>query len=583
MIYGLIGGLWILLSDRLLEMAVSDAALLSRLQTLKGWFFILLTALILYGLVKHYITDVQRRDLAIQGVAQGVTSQVGEEFFHCLARDLAHSVGADFVLIGQTLQDGEKVRTIAVNARGTHGENFEYLLAGTPCEQVYKGNLCAFPSKVARQFPQDKMLREMDVESYIGMPLRDSSAEVVGLIVVMHGAALENPALAESLLQIFAARAAAELERLHSHQILEDQFTQISTIFDSLNAVVYVADLESYELLYMNSYAQSLFGQNRPAQKCYEILQSGQTGACPFCTNTLLVKDGKPCPPYIWEFQNTKTGQWFQCIDKAIRWTDNRLVRLEIAIDITEQKEMNRLKDELLSSVSHEMRTPLTAILGYAEYLLENPGSGEERPDLLATLYQEAERLNDLIGNFLQLQRLKARQVKHQFRPQEVGALLNQTAARFRYFSPRHTVTVVLPQNPLHILGDEDALLQILENLLSNAIKYSPAGGIIALEARLLDQEVVISVRDPGMGIPAHELNRIFDRFYRLDNSDRRSIGGTGLGLALVKELVTEHSGRVWAESGQGPGTTFFVALPGIQRLREQDATAPAGEQKGSA
>ena len=126
--------------------------------------------------------------------------------------------------------------------------------------------------------------------------------------------------------------------RRQAEEAIRSQFVQISTIFDSLNALVYVVDMASYRLLYLNKYGAQLFGDGWEGRPCYEVIQGGKTVPCDFCTNDKLVLDGQPLPPYIWEYQNVTSGRWYQCIDKAIRWTDERLVRMEIAIDITERK-----------------------------------------------------------------------------------------------------------------------------------------------------------------------------------------------------------------------------------------------------
>ncbi len=129
-------------------------------------------------------------------------------------------------------------------------------------------------------------------------------------------------------------------ERKKAEQAMLTQFKQFSAIFDSINAVVYASDLESYELLHLNRYGVELFGDQNLGRPCYEVLQSGQTQRCPFCTNDRLVRNGVPEPPHAWEFQNTVTGRWFLCIDRAITWDDGRLVRMEVAVDITERKQV---------------------------------------------------------------------------------------------------------------------------------------------------------------------------------------------------------------------------------------------------
>jgi len=344
---------------------------------------------------------------------------------------------------------------------------------------------------------------------------------------------------------------------------LKSQFDEIRTIFDALNAIVYVADFKTYEMLYLNHQAELLFGP-WAGRRCYEILQSGQSSPCDFCTNDRLVVDGEPQPPYIWECQNTVNQRWYQCIDKAIRWPDGRQVRLEIAIDITETKEMERLKDEMLSSVNHEMRTPLTAILGFAEYLVDNDPPAEERRGYMQILLTESIRLNQLIDNFLHLNRIKARRESYRMVPLHPSILLRSLENKFAATSSRHHLRVEADQDLPAFWGDLDGILLVLDNLISNAVKYSPQGSDITIGADVENGEVRLWVKDQGIGMPPGELERIFDDFYRVDNTDRRQTGGAGLGLALAREIVNLHHGRIWAQSVPGQGSTFFLSLPAV-------------------
>ncbi|HEX8960281.1 MAG TPA: ABC transporter substrate binding protein [Geobacteraceae bacterium] len=235
---------------------------------------------------------------------------------------------------------------------------------------------------------------------------------------------------------------------------------------------------------------------------------------------------------------------------------------LAIVRDITERKAMERMKDEVISAVSHEMRTPLTAMLGFTEFLMENKVDSEIQQEYLGIVHHETERLSELIGNFLDLQRMKAQQTVYQFRPLMVRPLLEEAAVLFSGASHEHRITIQCPDEMPLVLGDEMRLHQVLNNLLSNAIKYSPGHGEIILGARREEDGVVLWVRDEGMGIAPEVLDKIFERFYRVDSTDRRSTGGTGLGLALVREIVLAHGGRVLVESTVGKGSTFYVFLP---------------------
>jgi two-component system, OmpR family, phosphate regulon sensor histidine kinase PhoR len=351
-------------------------------------------------------------------------------------------------------------------------------------------------------------------------------------------------------------------KRRQAEVALRNQFAQISTIFDSMNAIIYVADLQTYELLFMNRHACGIFGDDWQGRKCYEVLHGGRPVPCSYCATPRLIVDGQPQPPVISEFLSETTGKWYQCLDRVIEWPDGRLVRMEIAIDISERKEIERLKDEMISAVSHEMRTPLTAMIGFTEFLMENEVEPAQLHSYLATIHKESERLNTLIGNFLDLQKTKQRHDTYQFSPVLPLVLLHDAIDLFAAGQERHNLAVSCPASLPAIRGDEGKLHQVMTNLISNACKYSPAGTTIDAGARQAGDEIVIWVKDQGIGVPVELREKIFEKFYRVDNSDRRRVGGTGLGLALVKEIVAAHGGRVWVEGNDGEGSTFYVALP---------------------
>jgi len=234
-----------------------------------------------------------------------------------------------------------------------------------------------------------------------------------------------------------------------------------------------------------------------------------------------------------------------------------RLVR-----DVTREREVERLKDELVSVVSHELRTPLASLVGFAELLLSREFPELQRRQFLQTMLQEGQRLTSLINDFLDLQRIESGN-------QEVVPLVStlppllHAAAQAAGADPLCPIQVELSDDLPPVLVDPDRLRQILGNLLSNARKYSPSGGAIRLTARRDAAMVEIAVQDQGLGLPAEALPQLFRRFYRVDSSDRRAIRGTGLGLAISHKLVEAQGGRLWAESaGPGQGATFRFTVP---------------------
>jgi len=244
-------------------------------------------------------------------------------------------------------------------------------------------------------------------------------------------------------------------------------------------------------------------------------------------------------------------------------WGDQKLC-VAIVRDISEREKIHRLKDEMLSSISHEMRTPLTAILGFTELMLSGDFERERERHFLRLSYQEGERLRELIDDLLDLQRLRAGFVGEAMEPVDLPLLMYEVAGLCCTSDSLHAVRVECADDLPKPIGDAGKLLRALKNLFANAIKYSPEGGEICLRAEpSADRNLVrVAVADQGLGIPEEALSQLFDRFFRVYHPQVKNIRGTGLGLALVKEIARVHGGRVWCDSTLGEGSTFTIELP---------------------
>lgn len=233
-----------------------------------------------------------------------------------------------------------------------------------------------------------------------------------------------------------------------------------------------------------------------------------------------------------------------------------------IVSDLTERKEMDRLKDEMICAVGHEIHTPLAAMIGYAELMMDMDFPPEQRREYLEIIRHESERLAELFDNFLNLQAIKIGKTPTLFEPVEIETILRQTIDLFKGASRKHQLELSCQAGLPAINGETELLYRVFLNLVSNAIKYSPEGGLISLAAYQEGASVVVRITDPGIGIDPAAHERIFESFYRVDNRNNRRVGGTGLGLPLVRETVNLHGGRVWVESQIGQGASFFVVLP---------------------
>jgi PAS domain S-box-containing protein len=235
---------------------------------------------------------------------------------------------------------------------------------------------------------------------------------------------------------------------------------------------------------------------------------------------------------------------------------------LAVIRDISDRKEIEKMREAMLSNISHEMRTPLTAMLGFLEFVIENPVGETELREYHTIMHREAERLNEMITNFLDMQRLKAKLSGNHFKPVDLRTLIEGVVALFAGPAALHSFVVGVPATLPPVLGDAELLHQAIVNLLSNAVKYSPQGSEITLDARLEGKRAILSVKDRGIGIPRESLEKVFDMFYRVQITSKHHATGTGLGLALVKEIAETHKGQVWAESTLGQGSTFYISLP---------------------
>jgi PAS domain S-box-containing protein len=233
--------------------------------------------------------------------------------------------------------------------------------------------------------------------------------------------------------------------------------------------------------------------------------------------------------------------------------------------EITRFRQADALKDTFISIVSHELKTPVAVIKGYAETLsrsdaLNDPALAHE---LLATIVEESDRLARLVDDLLDASRLQAGGLPFQdVEEVDLREIARRVVERYQPQATRHSLRLEFPEPFPTVRGDARRLEQVLDNLVSNAIKYSPRGGDVVVQGAASPAEVTLSVSDQGVGIPLEEQERIFERFYRVEGPETRAVAGTGLGLYLTRAIVRAHGGRIWVQSAPGQGATFYVAIP---------------------
>ncbi|MHB0868277.1 MAG: GAF domain-containing sensor histidine kinase [Chloroflexota bacterium] len=239
-------------------------------------------------------------------------------------------------------------------------------------------------------------------------------------------------------------------------------------------------------------------------------------------------------------------------------------------------QEANRLKSELLSTLSHEMRTPLASIKGYATALLMEEGGWDEetRREFLRIIDGESDNLRELITDILESSTIEAGLLRIEKQPCLAARLAERAVEQASLRTHRHRFLASFPPGFPVVDADPRRIEQVLHNLLDNAVKYSPEGGLIAIRGEPRPGEVEISVADQGVGIAPEHLNRLFERFFRIKSGIGPNVVGTGLGLPIARTIVESHGGRIWAESAVGSGTTLFFTLPREPRREDEEDDA---------
>jgi len=409
-----------------------------------------------------------------------------------------------------------------------------------------------------------------------------SDGDVSTTVVILLGGALIAITVRQVLLLVDNDRLRASLEQrvIERSTELAEVTQRTDLMVDSVQDGVYGVDSQG-RVTFLNPAGARLLGARRAAllgRSAHETFHSHPLADCYLRTiqrNALAI-----------------TG-----IDDAYRSADGRLVPVEVSAspmsegtgvrgvvvvfrDVTRRREVDRMKNEFVSLVSHELKTPLTAIRGSLG-LLAGGALGELAPPatrMVEIALESSERLTRLINEILDMERIESGSMPMQIRSHDVVSLMAAAHDQVRVLAGGAGIDVDVDVASGRVVADADRVVQTLINLVGNAIKFSPPGSTVTLSAVPDGNVILFSVRDQGRGVPENRLEVIFERFEQVDSSDAREKGGTGLGLSISRSIVERLGGRIWAENNAEGGSTFSFTLPEAPPL-EQDELLPAEQR----
>lgn len=406
-------------------------------------------------------------------------------------------------------------------------------------------------------------------DAIIALPL-DIAGNRIGFMYVL------RPYLAEPfrstdqrILSAFADQVAISVQNARlAHQLAEERY-KIESILESSADGIMTLDSER-RILSFNASMERLTGWKKEeaiSNYCFKVLKLVDSGGTDVCQTRCPVIGGADGFVYLDGMTTTKDGQK---IEVGMSYSVAHLPSGELlptvvnVRDISRLRQVERMRAALLATVSHELQTPISIIKAYASTLGRPDVQWDEQTikEKIHAIEEESDRLGELVSKLLYTSRLDSGEFSLNKLLLDLPQEVQKVAKRFAAQAEIHNLEVDFPPDLPPISADPEKVKVILTNLFDNAVKFSPQGGTITIKGESSENEALVTVADEGIGIPLRDQDRIFDRFYRVEDDSTKSTQGTGLGLYICKTLVEAHGGRIWTESELGKGSRFTFSLP---------------------
>ena len=527
------------------------------------------------------VTEKKYTEEAIKNIAAGVSAKTGSEFFNQLVIYLSRLFNTKYSFIGLLDEvNKQQINTLAVCASGEIAENISYSLVDTPCAEVVGQQTCAHTRNVQTLYPKDKLLKEMDVESYIGTPLYNSEGQPLGLIVLLDDKPLERIELMREILQIFAARAGAELERINTEKQLsiKDRAMEVA-----IEGIILADAGKDNKIIYANHAMELITGYPRDelVEQNLRILQGPNTDSKAAAQLMKAMRNKESCKIEIINYRKDGKEFWNEITLTPVRNPEMDQVTHFIGtfVDVSERRNTEEALrrsqkmeavGQLAGGIAHDFNNQLSIIIGYLGFLNEYLGDNKKQSQWVDTAMAATNRCIDLTRQLLVFSR---RKIKETVATDINGELVKMDKLITKSLTPAINVENYLDERLWKVNIDPGEFQDAVLNLVINARDAMPDGGKLIIETsnKSLDKASVrhspdlevgdyvqIMVSDTGTGIGKNILDNIFDPFFTTKPEGK----GTGLGLSMVYGFAHRYGGDVKVYSELGHGTTFRVYLP---------------------
>ncbi len=380
-------------------------------------------------------------------------------------------------------------------------------------------------------------------------------------------------------------------EKLEAEARLKQSNELLTGIISTIDGIIYVVDFDSHEILFANDYLRRLFGFDPVGKQCHQLIHSADDRPCIFCNSQRHQLDPDvPQEPYQWEYQNPFDKKWYRAKDQAIRWSDGRWVKLEIAIDITEQKSIEHflqearyqaelamgIRSRFVALVAHDLKSPFYSMTQMLKRILEREHFEHTiHRQFLENIVTNGHRMLQMIDNLLSMNRLETGGIKLERTFFNVHQMVLEVIQNFIHQAFDKAIRMVndIPADA-ESYADRHLYFVVLNNLMSNALKFSERGGTVRFFQPDPARPMSIAVSDKGKGMSKEYVKDLFRSDVKTTSLGTKGETGSGLGLIFCNEIIKAHHGRIHVESTPGVGTTFTLELPECSRYDRDGKSA---------